>query len=148
MPLNIILEGLAGTAVMTAVLYLIAFITKDRFKVVKILGTMLTFQTTPEKGLSDSPSAITVGLFAHYLVGTGFAAVYSWLWSENVVRPDLLYATLLGFANGIIGALVWSIFIAIHPNPPRLPLKGYLSAIIASHIFFAYGILITYLLLE
>jgi hypothetical protein len=141
---KIVLEGVVGTAIMTAVMYLIAFVTKDRFKVVKILGTMLTFQTTAKKGLSDRPSAVTVGLIAHYLVGIGFAAVYHWLWTNDTIPPNFIYSTLLGLLNGLIGAIGWSIFVAIHPNPPHLPLKPYLSAIILGHIFFAYGIWLTY----
>lgn len=133
---------------MTAAMYLLAIVTKDRFKVVKILGTMLTFQTTREKGLSEKPSAIAVGLVAHYLVGIGFASVYSWLWLENIVQANFVYTTLMGFVNGLIAALGWSIFIAMHPNPPRLPLKSYLIAITAGHVFFAYGIWMTYAILE
>jgi hypothetical protein len=148
MLLKIVAEGVVGTAIMTAVMYLIALVSKDRFKVVKILGTMLTFQTTPQKGLSDKPSAITVGIFAHYLVGIGFAAIYHWLWSNDILHAGLFFATLLGFANGVIGAIGWAIFVAIHPNPPKLPLKSYLVAIIIGHIFFAYGIWITYLIIE
>lgn len=146
--LKVFLQGIAGTAVMTAALYLISYFTSDRFKVVKILGTMLTLQTTPEKGLSDKPSAITVGLIAHYLVGIGFAAIYEQLWSQEITAPTFVNTTLLGFINGIVGAIVWKIFISVHPNPPRIPLRSYLVAIILGHVFFAYGILITYLMVH
>jgi hypothetical protein len=148
MLLNIVVEGVAGTALMTLVMYLVAFITRDRFKVVKVLGTMLTGQTTANKGLSEKPSAITVGIFAHYLVGIGFAAIYSWLWSNDILDDNIINATWMGFLNGVIGAIGWTIFFAIHPNPPKMPLKSYLTAIALGHIFFAYGILICYRLLE
>jgi hypothetical protein len=147
MVLKIIIAGIVGTAVMTAVMYLIAYVTKDRFKVVKVLGTMLTFQTTRDKGLSDSPSAIAVGIIAHYLVGIGFTFIYEWLWSERILTPDFLNAAWMGFINGIVGALVWKIFITIHPNPPTLPLKSYLVAITAGHVFFAFGILASFLVM-
>lgn len=144
----IFLQGIVGTAVMTAAMYLIAFLTRDRFKVVKILGTMLTLQTTPEKGLSDRPSAITVGLIAHYVVGIGFAAVYEQLWSHGIISSNFINTTLLGLLNGIFGAIVWKIFISVHPNPPRIPLLSYLVAVIFGHVFFAYGIWITYLMIH
>ncbi|WP_276373647.1 hypothetical protein [Chryseolinea sp. H1M3-3] len=136
--------GVIGTAVMTAVMYSIAYLANDRFKVVKILGTMLTFQTTTEKGLSDQPSAIVVGIIAHYLVGIGFTFVYFWLWTNNYVGEDFFTASWLGLINGIVGAIGWRIFIAIHPNPPRLSLAQYLVAIVFGHVFFACGILATY----
>ena len=146
--LKVFLQGIVGTAVMTAVMYLIAYFTRDRFKVVKILGTMLTLQTTPEKGLSDKPSAITVGLIAHYLVGIGFAAIYEQLWSQGIISPNFINTTLLGLLNGIFGAIVWKVFISVHPNPPHIPLRSYLVAIIFGHVFFAYGISITHLVIH
>lgn len=148
MVLKIVLAGIVGTAVMTSVLYLVAFVTRNRFKVVKVLGTMLTFQTTPDKGLSDRPSAIIVGIFAHYLVGIGFTFVYDWLWSEGIVQESYIQSTGLGLINGIVGAIVWKLFISIHPDPPHLPVRQYLIAIVVGHVFFAYGILSTYLVVS
>lgn len=107
---------------------------------------MLTFQTTPNKGLSDRPSAIVVGVFAHYLVGISFSFIYACLWSDDIVNPTFVNATWLGMINGIVGAIGWRIFVAVHPNPPGLSLKKYLTAIIIGHVIFAYGILGTYLL--
>ena len=60
-----IAAGIGGTAVMTAFIYLLSYITHKRLKVVKILGTMLTFQTTPDKETSEHSSAIVVGLLGH-----------------------------------------------------------------------------------
>ena len=148
MVLKIVIAGMVGALVMTAVMYVIAFVTKDRFKVVKILGTMLTFQTTPDKGLSDNRSAIFVGLAAHYLVGVSFSFAYFGLWSADILSEDFMTTTWLGFANGIVGAIGWKILIAIHPDPPDLPLSKYLVAIAIGHIFFAYGILGTALVLS
>jgi|SRR5688572_6539079 len=147
MVLKIIIAGIVGTAIMTAAMYIIAYAAKDRFKVVKVLGTMLTFQTTKDKGLSDSPYAIAVGIVAHYLVGIAFTFAYEWIWSERILNPSFLNASWLGFINGIVGALGWRIFITIHPNPPNLPLHSYLLAIILGHIFFACGILAAFLVM-
>jgi hypothetical protein len=145
MVLKIVIAGIAGTAIMTAAMYIIAYASKNRFKVVKVLGTMLTFQTTRDKGLSDSPYAIAVGVVAHYLVGIGFTFIYEWLWSERILDPNLLNASWLGFINGIVGALGWRLFITVHPNPPNLPLNSYLLAIIFGHICFACGMLAAFL---
>lgn len=144
--LRIILAGAVGTAVMTFGMYLLAYMTKGRYKVVKILGTMLTFQTTPDKGLSDKHSAIWVGLTAHYLVGIGFSFCYAWLWQKDVIEINFIQITLLGLVNGVVAAIVWRIFIAIHPDPPDLPLPRYLTAIALGHILFAHGIFATHLI--
>lgn len=147
MIIKILTAGIIGTAVMTGVMYLIAYATKKRFKVVKILGTMLTFQTTAQKGLSDATSAIVVGIIAHYAVGIAFTFIYAWLWSERIINPTLLNASWMGFINGVVGALGWRLFFVIHPNPPSLRLNSYLVAIAFGHIFFACGMLVTFLLM-
>lgn len=144
MIVKIILEGIAGTAFMTAVMYTLAYFAGDQFKVVKVLGTMLTFQTTEDRWLSNATSAIVVGVIAHYLVGIGFAFVYQWLWSDNLVGATMLNATWMGFLNGVVGAVGWRIFFFIHSKPPRIALPLYLTAIAIGHIFFAYGILAVY----
>lgn len=147
MIIKIAVAGIIGTAIMTAAMYLIAYATKERFKVVKVLGTMLTFQTTPHKGLSNAASAIAVGIIAHYMVGIGFTFIYEWLWSERIINPNLLNASWMGFINGIVGALGWKLFFAIHPNPPGLPLSSYLIAITFGHVFFACGMLVSFLIM-
>lgn len=139
------LAGIMGTALMTLGMYALAGITSDHFKVVKVLGTMLTGQTTPEGGLSDKASAIAVGIIAHYLVGTGFSFVYTWIWQEGLIEMSFEAATLMGFINGLIGAAGWRIFFAIHPRPPVMPLAKYLLAIALGHILFGQGIFATHL---
>lgn len=139
------LAGILGTALMTLGMYTLASITSDHFKVVKVLGTMLTGQTTPEGGLSDTTSAIATGIIAHYLVGVGFSFAYTWIWQERLIDMSFAGATLMGFVNGLIGAAGWRIFFAIHPRPPIMPLPKYLLAIALGHILFGQGIFATHL---
>src|SRR5688572_5077251 len=129
MVVKVILEGIVGTALMTAVMYTLAYFAGDQFKVVKVLGTMLTFQTTDERWLSNAPSAIRVGIVAHYLVGIGFAFFYQSLWNSDALQASVLNATVMGFLNGVVGSIGWKIFFAIHPNPPMIKLPVYLAAI-------------------
>ena len=147
MVVEAIMEGVVGTALMTTVMYVLAYFAGDHFKVVKVLGTMLTFKITDNRWLSNATIAIIVGVAAHYLVGIGFAFVYQWLWSSDKLDASILNATWMGFLNGVVGAIGWRIFFAIHPKPPLIPLPIYLTAITFGHIFFAYGILSAYLLL-
>src|SRR5688572_30396738 len=98
--IKVVVAGVVGTAIMTMAMYLLAYAATDRFKVVKVLGTMLTFQTTREKGLSEATSAILVGIIAHYAVGIGFAFIYEWLWSDGLLSPNFFNASWMGFING------------------------------------------------
>ena len=143
--LDTFIAGIVGTACMTLGMYTLAGITSDHFKVVKVLGTMLTNQTTEDGGLSNATSAITVGLLAHYLVGIGFSFVYTWLWREEIMEGTFQAATLMGFVNGLIGAAGWRVYFAIHRRPPDMPLPKYLLAIALGHILFGQGIYATHL---
>jgi hypothetical protein len=140
--------GIAGTGAMTFFVYLVAYISKRRFKVVRILGTMLTFRTTIDKGLSLKPSTIIAGGIAHYKVGITFAAIYAWLWMHDIGAPDFANALLFGFVNGLLAVIAWWWFIALHPNPPLLPLPSYLFTIFLGHFIFALGVTGTYRLLQ
>ncbi|MCW3116132.1 MAG: hypothetical protein JWM28_214 [Chitinophagaceae bacterium] len=141
-----ILAGITGTIVMTAFIYLISFITGKRFKVVKILGTMITGQTTPNGGLSGSNSAILTGLLVHYLVGIVFSLIYYWLWSKGIGNPGLNYCLLFGIITGILAVCIWRVFFVLHPYPPRIKVPAYLFVIFWGHVFFALGVHLIYLL--
>jgi hypothetical protein len=145
--LTAVVAGIGGTAVMTAFIYLLSYITQKRLKVVKILGTMLTFQTTPDKQTSEHSSAIVVGILGHYFVGIVFSLIYYWLWTNGIGKPDILTCAIYGFISGIVGIIVWRIFFAIHPNPPSVPLKDYIVSILIAHIFFGIGVWATHQLL-
>jgi hypothetical protein len=142
-----IAAGIGGTAVMTAFIYLLSYITRKRLKVVKILGTMLTFQTTPNKETSEHSSAIVVGILGHYFVGIVFSLIYYWLWNNGIGQPDFVTCAMYGFISGIVGIIVWRIFFVIHPNPPAVPLKDYIVSILIGHIFFGAGVWATIQLL-
>lgn len=145
--LTAIAAGIGGTAVMTAFIYLLSYITHKRLKVVKILGTMLTFQTTPDRQTSEHSSAIVAGVTGHYLVGIVFSLIYYWLWTTGIGNPDIITCTVYGFISGVVGIIVWRIFFAIHPNPPAVPLKDYIVSILIGHIFFGAGVWLTIQLL-
>ena len=141
---SIIISGIGGTALMTAFVYLVSRITGKQLKVIHVLGTMLTGQTTPAKNISTNSSAYTVGLSVHYLVGILFAFIYQWLWSHGLGRPDILNGLLFGFINGCVAVVGWRFFFAIHTNPPRIDLSNFLLVILLGHIFLGIGIVIAY----
>jgi hypothetical protein len=137
--LKAIIAGITGTTVMTAFLYLNTFVFKKRLKVIPVLGTMLTNQTTPDKGLSSRWSALLSGTLTHYIVGIGFAYIYILLWEKGIGRPITSDSLAFGFINGMFAALVWWLFIRIHPNPPYIPVISYLLFIFLGHVVFALG---------
>ena len=71
-----VLEGIAGTLVMTFFVMLICYVTGYRLNVVKILGTMLTGKTSSTGGLSNEPEIFITGTITHYFVGTVISIFY------------------------------------------------------------------------
>ncbi|WP_242926862.1 hypothetical protein [Pontibacter vulgaris] len=146
--LDAIIAGLAGTAAMTAFLYLLSYITHRVMKVVKTLGTMLLFRTQPDGGLSDATSTKVVGTIAHYAMGVFFAIIYLALWDSGVGMITASWSILLGFAHGIAAMLIWYSFFLVHPKPPIIMLKTYLLTIIFAHIVFGFVTTYTFYLLS
>ncbi|GAB2773118.1 hypothetical protein GCM10027275_15100 [Rhabdobacter roseus] len=137
--LVIVTAGLAGTFLMTLFMYLLGFLTPYVLKVVKVLGTMLTFQTTPDGGLSDRPLAIGVGTVAHYAVGVLFVLAYRVLWAWGVGDSGYGTAFWFGLASGVLAIGVWYGLFRLHPRPPQLALRPYLLTIFLGHFVFVYG---------
>ena len=146
--LNIILASVVGTSLMTAFMYIMTFLTDRVMKVINILGTMLTFQTTLDGGLSDRPRAISIGIIAHYAIGILFTLCYSQLWSWGVGRPDYQSGIWFGIGSGLVAIAFWYGFFAIHPRPPAIRLKPYLLTLFLAHIVFTFGVIFAYHLLK
>ena len=144
MIIRVILAGIAATLLMTAFVYGIALLFNKKWKVIKVLGTMLTGETTAFGGLSGSPKSIITGTIMHYLVGIGFAFVYLWIWRSGIVIPGIINNVLFGIAIGIVAAAVWWLFFKVHPKPPVMHLPKYLLTIATGHIVFAIGLLILF----
>jgi uncharacterized membrane protein YagU involved in acid resistance len=142
--LNVMLSGIAGTAFMTLFMYLLGYITKRRLKVVKILGTMLTLYSNPDGKLSENNKAITIGLLTHYSIGIVFSICYLILWGNGIGKPDITYGFIFGIINGILGIFIWRLFILIHPSPPRLPFKTYMSSLVLGHVVYALVVIGTF----
>lgn len=139
-----ILAGLAGTALMTAFMYAMTFLTRHVMQVVRILGTVLTFQTGPQGQLSHTGLAGVVGTVAHYAIGVGFALVYYGLWSAGIGRPDLAWGIVFGLVSAVAAVLFWYLFLRFHPRPPAVLLPPYLLTLAAAHVVFALGVVLVY----
>ncbi|WP_247236754.1 hypothetical protein [Telluribacter sp. SYSU D00476] len=143
-PWAIMVEGIVGTALMTLFMYVLTYLTHRTMKVVKILGTMLTFSTSPTGQLSGKPLALVAGTAAHYTVGILFSYCFHLLWNMGIGQPDYLHSFLLGLAFGLFGSTVWYLFFKVHPNPPKVHLRPYLFSLLPAHLIFASGVIMTH----
>ncbi|TDE18266.1 hypothetical protein [Dyadobacter psychrotolerans] len=143
----IVLSGIIGTAVMTLSMYCLTFLTTKVMPVARVLGTMITCQTTDDGHLSDSRIAIAVGILAHYAVGIFFAYCYHVLWMFGVGEPGFWNGLLLGLLSGTFAVIFWFTFVAVHPFPPKIDLKDYIPALFLGHFIFASTAVVAYIFL-
>lgn len=142
---KIIIAGIAGTAVMSFFTYLFGVYNRNEMKMIGILGTLITFQTTKKGKLSHTTSARISGTLINYLLGVTIAVVYLFLWTNNIGRPDYISAVIFGCVLGILAILGLKIIFAIHPNPPALSVNSYISALLLGNIIYSLTVVFVYL---
>lgn len=135
--LAIIISGIVGTLVMTGIIFFISLVNNKAMKVPRLLGTLITFSTTPDGGLCRTPRCLSIGTMAHYGMGILFVFCYYLLWQLGIGKPTVLYALIFGAFHGILAVLIWWLFFKVHPHPPTLNLPDYLLSILVGHLFFA-----------
>lgn len=140
--LDAVAAGIAGTAAMTAFLYLLSFLTHRVMKVVRILGTMLLDRTHADGSLSELTGTKVAGTLAHYATGIFFAVIYLALWNSGVGLITASWGVLFGLAHGLVAMVIWYFFFMVHPRPPLITLKTYLTTLVFAHIVF--GLVTTY----
>lgn len=145
--LDAVAAGIAGTAAMTAFLYLLSFATHRVMKVVRILGTMLLNRTHSDGSLSELTGTKVAGTIAHYGIGIFFAVIYLALWNSGVGVPTASWGLLFGLAHGLVAMVIWYFFFMLHPRPPLITLRSYLTTLIFAHIVFGFFATYTYYLL-
>lgn len=141
-------SGITGTATMNLFMYFLKFFTSRVPEVEKVLGTMIICETSEDGGLSESKSAIAVGVIAHYTIGILFAYFYHLLWFFGVGEPGFWNGLLLGLVSGIFAVMFWSAFFAIHPFPPVVNLRAYIPFLFLAHFVFASVTVASYIFLE
>lgn len=142
--LKAIAAGISGTLLMTGALYLLTAVTRQNYKVVGVLATMVTNHTRSGGGLTHKPADLAIGILLHYLIGVFFAFIYFYLWDAGVGDLTIRYTIVLGALNGIFAMGFWLAFIRLHPGPPAVPVVSYVTAVGLSHVLFSLGVLLIY----
>ena len=139
---TILVCGIVGTAIMTSFLTILFYFKDRKFRIVRILGSLLT--SAAKKIAAGDYGVVTVGTIVHYTIGIIFCVPYVWLWTNQISSPTVFIAILYGAINGVVAVIVWRFLIAINSRPPYLPLTFFLTSVGISHIFFGLGILAAY----
>ncbi|MGC4234241.1 MAG: hypothetical protein QM594_14780 [Niabella sp.] len=132
-----IIAGITGTLLMTLFIRSIGVITDYQFSVPRILGTVLTFETSPSGQVSRRLPVFLLGTAAHYFIGLLFTLLYAWLVSNHILQPGYQDGLLFGAGTGILGITIWYFTLRLHRHPPKLPIGLFLIAVFAGHLLFA-----------
>jgi uncharacterized membrane protein YagU involved in acid resistance len=106
-----ILAGLAGTAVMTVLMYVAPMMGMQKMDIVGMLGSMFT----ANKGV-----ATMLGLMAHFLAGAVFALIYALLWSIGFGSVTWLWGLVFGAVHGIVAMVVVPLLMRMHPRATEM----------------------------
>ncbi|GAB3417732.1 hypothetical protein GCM10027516_11780 [Niabella aquatica] len=137
--LDSFIAGIAGTLLMTLFIRSIGIITGYEFSIPRILGTVLTFETTPSGQVSRRLPVFLLGTAAHYFMGLLFALFYAWLVGSHILQQRYQDGLLFGACAGVLGTTIWYFILRVHRRPPRLPVGLFLIAVFAGHLLFAMG---------
>ncbi|MEB2785446.1 DUF6789 family protein [Algoriphagus persicinus] len=128
-----ILSGLAGTIVMTMIMYLYSYLSHSFTKVIHILGNMLVGECNYS---SPSKNALIVGIRAHFGVGVLLSFAYFLLWNWGIFKINLEDSILIGAISGVVAILFWKGYLRLHSNPPKFSQLHYFLALFLAHIVF------------
>lgn len=136
---RVILDGIAGTAAMTAYTKLVAHSSEKQLNVPAILGTIISGKKRPGGKTTTNSAALAAGVVAHYATGIAFAAAFRGLWKAGILKPNPRNEPILGVLHGITGILIWRATIKLSPKSrtPEIPLKDYFGVLMTGHVIFS-----------
>ena len=134
--LGAIIAGLAGTAVMTMMMYLAPRMGMPKMDIIGMLGTMVVSKKGP---------ATVMGLVIHLMMGLIFALIYAMLWSLGLGRAAWGWGLIFGAVHGVIAIVTMPIMVRMHPRPPQIA-SGPLMMVgqIMGHLIFGLVVALVY----
>jgi uncharacterized membrane protein YagU involved in acid resistance len=109
--LGAIIAGLAGTAVMTMLMYAAPLMGMPKMDIAGMLGSMF---------VSKKETATIVGLILHFMMGVVFAIIYALLWSLGIGSPTWWWGLIFGAVHTVVILIMMPIMMRMHPRPPEM----------------------------
>jgi len=140
--LAFILAGLAGTFAMSAFTTMVFKLLRRPYRVITILAAMMQFKPIQFDHLDTLSKQVPRGILVcavvlHYSIGIIFTYAYCVVISRGWFSLSLAGAILFGAVIGTIGVIGWLVFFKLHPSPPGISLRHYLSTIWMGHVVLA-----------
>lgn len=109
--LGAIVAGLAGTAVMTMMMYAAPLMGMPKMDIAGMLGTMV---------ISKKETATVLGMVMHFMVGVIFALIYALLWSLGLGSAAWWWGLIFGAVHGVVAIVMIPIMMRMHPRAPEM----------------------------
>jgi uncharacterized membrane protein YagU involved in acid resistance len=109
--LGAIIAGLAGTAVMTMLMYAAPLMGMPKMDIAGMLGSMF---------VSKKETATIVGLVLHFMMGVVFAIIYALLWSLGIGSATWWWGLIFGAVHTVVILMMMPIMMRMHPRPPEM----------------------------
>lgn len=106
-----IVAGLAGTAVMTALMYMAPMMGMPKMDIIGMLGTMVA---------PNRDTAALLGVVIHFMMGVLFAIVYALLWRAGLGDPTWIWGLIFGAVHGVIAMIGMPVMVRMHPRAPEM----------------------------
>ncbi len=106
-----IVAGLAGTAVMTALMVVAPKMGMPEMDIIGMLGSMVT---------ANSDRVTLLGTVIHFMMGVLFAIVYALLWSAGIGNPTWIWGLIFGAVHGVIAIISMPVLMRMHPRAPEM----------------------------
>lgn len=130
--LGAIIAGLAGTAVMTMMMYIAPRMGMPKMDMPRILGTMF---------ISKEGTATALGMVIHFMMGAIFAIIYALLWRLGLGSATWGWGLIFGAVHGLVAAGMMPVMLRMHPRPPEMSFGAVMIVgMLMAHL--AYGLVV------
>lgn len=134
--ISAILSGLAGTLMMTVLMYIAPAMGMPKMDIIGMLGTMFT---------ANQGAARVMGTVAHFMIGAVFAIIYALLWSFGIGSPTWLWGLIFGAVHGVVTMMMIPMMMKVHPRPPQMDSGAMMMVgMLMGHMVFGLVVALTY----
>jgi len=134
--LGAIIAGLAGTAVMTIMMYIAPRMGMPKMDMPRMLGTMF---------ISKESTATALGMVIHFMMGAIFAVIYALLWNLGVGSATWWWGLIFGAVHGLIAAGMMPVILRMHPRPPEMSFGAVMIVgVLMAHLVYGLVVALVY----
>ncbi len=102
---GIVVAGLVGTAVITALMYAGPMMGMPKMDIAQLLGSMV---------LPQGSSALAMGMMAHFVMGIIFVVIYAAVWTATGIAVTWWSGLIFGLVHTMVAAGGMAVMMPMH----------------------------------